>query len=172
MNYKFTFIILIFVFQNCNNKLANNQEPQIQKLPKSIYSIHDQKVYSHNKELSMADYKSFVVIGGICHTDEADLKCFAKDKNNVYYHGRPLPSADPDSFVFFGYVYMRDKTKVYYIYDNKNVVVEGADSSSFEILGTAGEGPFAYAKDKNYVYYDGERLHGVKAKNFDLKKVK
>ncbi len=163
---KVILLIFLLILQECGSK------PLDQTLPNSIYSIKSGKIYVYTKELSMADPKSFVIIGGICHADSADLKCFAKDKYNVYYNGTPLPLADPESFVFLDYGYMKDKSKVYYIYDNKNVVVEGADPSTFEIVGSEESDSYVYTKDKNYVYYDGDRLQDIDAKNFDLKKLK
>lgn len=164
----FYLILLLFVLLNCNTKVELQSQ---ENFSDSIYSIREGKVYVRDKEVKKADVSSFEVIGSYCHTDMNDLRCFAKDKNNVYYHGIPLKNANPKEFVFLESGYSKDDSNVYYIYDNKNVVVRGADAASFEVIGVREEDSYAYAKDKNSIYYDGEPLD-VDASTFDLKQFK
>lgn len=109
-------------------------------------------VYLHGKYIRSADIESFKYIGN----------GFAVDKNNLYREPDNVLIEDPIIVKTSGGfkpmcfdLYGRDDKNIYYLaltYTNEIRIIEGADSESFNCLQNV------YAKDKNYVYYQGKRI--------------
>jgi hypothetical protein len=85
---------------------------------------------------------------------------FTKDGVNVYSTDGVIEAADYDSFVHIGDSYAKDMNNVYFY----NKIVEGADVDTFVYVGErkSGYSTNSYAKDKDFVYKDGEVQMGVK----------
>ncbi len=137
-------------------------------LAESVFSIRENKIFFGDTVIPKADVNTFQVMNAICHGDE-DKHCFGKDKERVYYYSRELPNSDPNTFRFLGGGYSSDKKNVYYIMENVFQVVIGANSKTFQVVGSIGSS-YAYAKDNNFVYYDGVKIQGSDGKSFGLLK--
>lgn len=146
--------------------LFAQDKPKTPTLEESVFSVRDKKVFVGNTLVDKADAESFQILDALCHGDE-DKYCFGKDKNRVYYYSREIPNSDPTTFKLLGEGYSSDKNNVYYIMENIFLVIKGANSKSFQVLGSSGSG-YAYAKDKNFAYYDGVKLKGSDGKSFTL----
>ena len=116
-------------------------------------------------------YKKGEKLGNI---DIASFKYFdngiAKDKNRVFYmdERKDIKNADVKTFERMGEsYYFRDKNNVFalkndYSDSNYNLVLEmskNIDRSSFDILNNE------FGKDKNGVYYFGEKIDGISSNN-------
>ena len=126
------------------------------------YSIARDKnnVYNKGEKLGNIDIASFKYFdNGI-----------AKDKNRVFYmdERKDIKNADAKTFERMGEsYYFRDKNNVFalkndYSDSNYNWVLEmskNIDRSSFDILNTE------FGKDKNGVYYFGEKIDGISSNN-------
>lgn len=126
------------------------------------YSIARDKnnVYNKGEKLGNIDIASFKYFdNGI-----------AKDKNRVFYmdERKDIKNADAETFERMGEsYYFRDKNNVFalkndYSDSNYNWVLEmskNIDRSSFDILNTE------FGKDKNGVYYFGEKIDGISSNN-------
>ena len=126
------------------------------------YSIARDKnnVYNKGEKLGNIDIASFKYFdNGI-----------AKDKNRVFYmdERKDIKNADAETFERMGEsYYFRDKNNVFalkndYSDSNYNLVLEmskNIDRSSFDILNNE------FGKDKNGVYYFGEKIDGISSNN-------
>nr|WP_315045403.1 DKNYY domain-containing protein [uncultured Leptotrichia sp.] len=126
------------------------------------YSIARDKnnVYNKGEKLGNIDIASFKYFdNGI-----------AKDKNRVFYmdERKDIKNADAKTFERMGEsYYFRDKNNVFalkndYSDSNYNLVLEmskNIDRSSFDILNNE------FGKDKNGVYYFGEKIDGISSNN-------
>ena len=126
------------------------------------YSIARDKnnVYNKGEKLGNIDIASFKYFdNGI-----------AKDKNRVFYmdERKDIKNVDAKTFERMGEsYYFRDKNNVFalkndYSDSNYNWVLEmskNIDRSSFDILNTE------FGKDKNGVYYFGEKIDGISSNN-------
>lgn len=168
MKLKFFFlsIVLSLFMQLAPFMLFAQDKPKNPTLEESVFSIRDKKVFVGNTLVDKADAESFQILNALCHGDE-DKHCFGKDKNRVYYYSREIPNSDPITFKLLGEGYSSDKKNVYYIMENIFLVIKGANSKSFEVVGSSGNG-YSYAKDKNFAYYDGVQLKGSDGKSFTL----
>ena len=114
-------------------------------------------------------YKKGEKLGNI---DIASFKYFengiAKDKNRVFYmdERKDIKNVDTKTFERMGEsYYFRDKNNVFALkndYSNYNLVLEmskNIDRSSFDILNNE------FGKDKNGVYYFGEKIDGISSNN-------
>ena len=116
-------------------------------------------------------YKKGEKLGNI---DIASFKYFengiAKDKNRVFYmdERKDIKNVDAKTFERMGEsYYFRDKNNVFalkndYSDSNYNLVLEmskNIDRSSFDILNNE------FGKDKNGVYYFGEKIDGISSNN-------
>ena len=116
-------------------------------------------------------YKKGEKLGNI---DIASFKYFengiAKDKNRVFYmdERKDIKNVDAKTFERMGEsYYFRDKNNVFalkndYSDSNYNLVLEmskNIDRSSFDILNAE------FGKDKNGVYYFGEKIDGISSNN-------
>ena len=77
------------------------------------------------------------------------------------------PKVDSKTFETFEYwpVYFRDKNNVYYeneLYKMSLKKIEGVDRNSFEILNSE------FSKDKNNVYYYGNKIKGISPDGFEF----
>lgn len=127
------------------------------------YSIARDKnnVYNKGEKLGNIDIASFKYFeNGI----------IAKDKNRVFYmdERKDIKNADAKTFERMGEsYYFRDKNNVFalkndYSDSNYNLVLEmskNIDRSSFDILNNE------FGKDKNGVYYFGEKIDGISSNN-------
>ena len=126
------------------------------------YSIARDKnnVYNKGEKLGNIDIASFKYFdNGI-----------AKDKNRVFYmdERKDIKNADAKTFERMGEsYYFRDKNNVFalkndYTDSNYNLVLEmskNIDRNSFDILNAE------FGKDKNGVYYFGEKIDGISSNN-------
>lgn len=92
---------------------------------------------------------------------------YSKDKNYVYFNYKKIEWSDGSTFELLSEEYSRDKNNVYF-YENQSVSrelfrLEWADPKSFEILERN-----AYSKDRNSVYYNGEKIEWSDGSTFEL----
>ena len=124
------------------------------------YSIARDKnnVYNKGEKLGNIDIASFKYFDN----------WIAKDKNRVFYmdERKDIKNADAKTFERMGEsYYFRDKNNVFALkndYPNYNLVLEmskNIDRSSFDILNAE------FGKDKNGVYYFGEKIDGISSNN-------
>ena len=126
------------------------------------YSIARDKnnVYNKGEKLGNIDIASFKYFDN----------WIAKDKNRVFYmdERKDIKNADAKTFERMGEsYYFRDKNNVFalkndYSDSNYNLVLEmskNIDRSSFDILNNE------FGKDKNGVYYFGEKIDGISSNN-------
>lgn len=107
--------------------------------------------------------------GNLHKIENADLKTFkdldynfAKDKNNIYYKNKKLDGIDAASFEKIGGNYYKDDKNLYYFGENEFKKIDGSDPNSFEY---DNENYTFIAKDKNNVYFDGEKVKGIDVKS-------
>ena len=97
---------------------------------------------------------------------------YSKDKNSVYVREnrgwKKLEGLDPNTFELvsnYGSVYLKDKNGVYVISgDSDNLKLEKLpyrDGKTFEVMDQL------YSRDKNNIYYKGERIIGVDIPTFE-----
>lgn len=135
----------------------------------SFYEIDKQYAFFEDTILPSANPKTFELINGTAG--------FARDDKNVYAYQSAIPQADVATFTTVQYpggisdIYAKDKNNVYYcVYDSLNNVgiLDGADSSTFVVLGQIGNGSAedTYAKDKNHVYWDTQVISNADLNTF------
>ena len=126
------------------------------------YGKDKDKVYYGDYEIYGADPKTFKVVSN----------GFSTDKNNVYRYWKKLSHVDIESFKIFNGqkdyigVYFKDKNGVYFSLGE--ILFEKIDikiPKSFEILADG------YAKDKNNIYFYGEKIENVDIKTFEVLEV-
>lgn len=126
--------------------------------------------YNSHKDIDVASFK---YLGSFwSKTSMPGLQSFAKDKNKVYLGcGDPIDGADTNSFTLLDYGYAKDKDKVYYLWGP----LRETDAKTFESIKVSDEdlkiifkiqddsyysihleNLQSFAKDKNYLYYDGK----------------
>ena len=151
------------------------------------YYTDKNSVYFHKDDLRKitgADKNSFEILE----------EYIARDKNNVYSKGEKLGNVDIKSFKYFEDGLAKDKNRVFYIEDNKDVtgvdaktfermgetyyfrdknnifalkdynpydleMLKNIDRNSFNTLSKE------IGKDKNGVYYFGEKIDGISSNN-------
>ena len=151
------------------------------------YYTDKNSVYFHKDDLRKitgADKNSFEILE----------EYIARDKNNVYSKGEKLGNIDIKSFKYFEDELAKDKNRVFYIEDNKDVtgvdaktfermgetyyfrdknnifalkdynpydleMLKNIDRNSFNTLSKE------IGKDKNGVYYFGEKIDGISSNN-------
>jgi len=151
------------------------------------YYTDKNSVYFHKDELRKitgADKNSFEILE----------EYIARDKNNVYSKGEKLGNVDIKSFKYFEDGLAKDKNRVFYIDDNKDItgvdaktfermgesyyfrdknnifalkdynpydleMLKNIDRNSFNTLSKE------IGKDKNGVYYFGEKIDGISSNN-------
>ena len=86
---------------------------------------------------------------------------YAKDKNNVYRGYEKIKDANPDTIKVLNLIYLKDDKNVFLNFGQK---MENVDVGTFEVMGENG----AYGKDKNNVYFLGEKINGADAKSFKV----
>ncbi len=96
---------------------------------------------------------------------------YSKDKNNIYYHNDKIfDKIDSNTFKILDENYIIDKNNAYY-YNSLNInepiiILDSVDLKTFKILWWEG-----YAKDKNHVYFDGNRINNANSDTFETLKV-
>ena len=166
--------------------LENNKDSYLD------YYVDKSNVYldkDNLEKITGADRNSFEILGysiardknnvynkgeKLGNIDIASFKYFdnwiAKDKNRVFYmdERKDIKNADAKTFERMGEsYYFRDKNNVFalkndYSDSNYNLVLEmskNIDRSSFDILNAE------FGKDKNGVYYFGEKIDGISSNN-------
>jgi len=156
------------------------------------YYVDKRNVYidkDNLEKITGADRNSFEILGysiardknnvynkgeKLGNIDIASFKYFdnwiAKDKNRVFYmdERKDIKNADAKTFERMGEsYYFKDKNNVFalkndYSDSNYNLVLEmskNIDRSSFDILNNE------FGKDKNGVYYFGEKIDGISSNN-------
>ncbi len=151
------------------------------------YYTDKNSVYFHKDDLRKitgADKNSFEILE----------EYIARDKNNVYFKGEKLGNIDIKSFKYFEDGLAKDKNRVFYIEDNKDItgvdaktfermgesyyfrdknnifglkdynpydleMLKNIDRNSFNTLSKE------IGKDKNGVYYFGEKIDGISSNN-------
>ena len=151
------------------------------------YYTDKNSVYFHKDELRKitgADKNSFEILE----------EYIARDKNNIYSKGEKLGNVDIKSFKYFEDGLAKDKNRVFYIDDNKDItgvdaktfermgesyyfrdknnifalkdynpydleMLKNIDRNSFNTLSKE------IGKDKNGVYYFGEKIDGISSNN-------
>ena len=101
-------------------------------------------------------------IGADRETVQALSEEHYKDKDSVYYNFGKINYADLNTFEVMKdgkrpAKYSKDKEHVYFGWEQTD-----ADAKSFVVLGNG------YYKDKNFVYYENEKIDGVDAKSFEV----
>lgn len=122
----------------------------------------------------------------------------AKDNYSIFYLGKKVEQVNHSSFKSFGKLYCSDDDKVYfknkYTEDAKLVVVSNGRSVNFQLIGDSTSYyakddslvyyygiiipkadpnsfevlDYGYAHDKNYAYYNGKHIEGLKGKGFKV----
>lgn len=187
LNFNF-FSIFVFVFVSFFSSCSDGKN--------TYYEISEEGVVFHYVERKASNFFTATYHERILN--EADLQSFsildndyAKDKNHIFHEGlilrnrdvesfRVLPhsltvdnlgayhsnqmisGSDGPSFRILNAYHYKDKSNVF-IYDGVNVVkLNTIDYSSFKVIKEK------YAKDKNYVLYNGNILEGINSKQFKL----
>ncbi|MDC0505977.1 DKNYY domain-containing protein [Candidatus Gracilibacteria bacterium] len=70
---------------------------------------------------------------------------------------------DSDSFEYLGDGYSKDSTAVYYGYNREIVILDWADSRTFEVIPHSG-----YGKDKNNVFFATHKIEDVDIETFEV----
>jgi len=123
------------------------------------YARDNNSVFVGTRKIENADPDSFVIVG----------EGLSKDKNNVYYEGYKIIDGDPDSLEILSSAYFKDKNQVHYKFFSSvtggEVIkkLENTDPSTFVSLDE-----YHYAKDKNNVYYDGEKIEYADSETFEV----
>lgn len=148
------------------------------------YSVYF--LYEKIKKIEEADRDSFEIL---------ENSYIGKDRNNIYYKGKKLENVDSKSFKNFDNFIGKDKNRVFFIEKNKEIInvdvksfeilensnyfkdknnifvrneidynpnlekLNHIDKDSFIILTNA------IGKDKNGVYYMGEKIYGINPDN-------
>ena len=151
------------------------------------YYTDKNSVYFHKDDLRKitgADKNSFEILE----------EYIARDKNNVYSKGEKLGNIDIKSFKYFEDGLAKDKNRVFYIEDNKDVTgvdaktfermgetyyfrdknnvfaLKDYNPYDFEMLKNIDRNSFntlskEIGKDRNGVYYFGEKIDGISSNN-------
>ena len=126
----------------------------------NYYAKDKKNVYFKGIKINNANPKSFELFDY-----EWSFHNYAKDKDYVFFYSKNfnvLVEADVSSFKFLNAVFTKDKNTVF----AWGVEIEGADSSSFEVINN--EGHKNYAKDKNNVYIDYKKIVDADPNSFEL----
>lgn len=129
-----------------------------------IYTDKNNIYYSGNK-LTGADRQTFEILKK-AYTD-CQIR-LARDKGHVYFfwfgQTRVISGADPNTFGLLSCYYAKDAQHVYNMkmLNKDPVMLAKANAESFKVL------PYDYAKDKNYVYYQGNIFDGADASTFQV----
>lgn len=86
------------------------------------------------------------------------------DDQHVYRDGSVIVGLEPASFVMLSAWYYKDHDSVYNFYRK---TISEADTSTFEVINDTDPWT-AFAKDKNYVYQNGNILDGLDPGTFEL----
>ena len=155
-------------------------DPNTLELIDCIYAKDKNRIYAWYDDSDEIDPATFEVI----------TFPFAKDAEGVIFFTDRIPEADLDSFEVLptpleevGIApYAKDKNNVYYL----DEVIENADPETFEVMEFVGSSFFEsmygdesyeamieyaiswYAKDKNYIYFEGNPVDDVDASTFEL----
>ncbi len=86
---------------------------------------------------------------------------FAKDKNNIYYEGEKIEKINPKSAKIFGSHFVKDE-KIVFDADEKKELKDVDTIETFVYL------DFFYARDKNNLYFYGQKVKGVSPNNFEF----
>lgn len=120
------------------------------KYAKDVKNVY----FSGNKSFEDVDAGTFEVL-------PAD---YSKDKNNVYSpeNGwiQRINGANPKTIKVLNQFYLKDDKNVFF--NDKKIL--GVDANSFIALDKEN----GYAKDKNTVYYFGQKVEGANAKTFEV----
>ena len=123
-------------------------------------------VYYGNELIQGADLNSFVALN----------EFYGKDSHAVYQGSihpnfgttliKKIQDADPSTFVLVDHYYAKDKSSVYHLIVteyNYLVKLDKADPETFAIF------PLfpSFAKDKNNIYFKGDRIEGVSTSTFE-----
>lgn len=143
------------------------------------YYVGDKNfIYVNNTLQKDIDVASFEYFGEFWNKiSMPGMNAIAKDKDKVYLGcGKAVEGADPETFILLRYGYAKDKNRAYYIWGP----LKGADVNTFEPIKVSDEDLKiifkiqddsyysahledlqSFAKDKNYLYYDGEIIKDV-----------
>jgi len=135
------------------------------------YAKDKNNVYFQHEKIEGADPSSF------SHVCNLAVNGFLyADKNNLYYNQVRFKSFNVKTIRFFGNescsVYLGDDDRVYYAgvgYDLKPIQpIPKADPETFKAYALGDNSVYSdYAKDKNYVFYDGKILNGADTNTFE-----
>ena len=163
-------------------KVLENKKASLTDYYTDKYSVYFHK--DDLRKITGADKNSFEILE----------EYIARDKNNVYSKGEKLGNIDIKSFKYFEDGLAKDKNRVFYIEDNKDVtgvdaktfermgetyyfrdknnifalkdynpydleMLKNIDRNSFNTLSKE------IGKDKNGVYYFGEKIDGISSNN-------
>ena len=163
-------------------KVLENKKASLTDYYTDKYSVYFHK--DDLRKITGADKNSFEILE----------EYIARDKNNVYSKGEKLGNVDIKSFKYFEDGLAKDKNRVFYIEDNKDVtgvdaktfermgetyyfrdknnifalkdynpydleMLKNIDRNSFNTLSKE------IGKDKNGVYYFGEKIDGISSNN-------
>jgi uncharacterized membrane protein YhaH (DUF805 family) len=136
-----------------NGAVLENALPQYFKAVTSDFGTDGLNVFYGIRAVDGSDPKTFTLI-------KAGYPSYAIDASQVYFEGAidaspVIIGADPTTFAVVGDNYSKDKQHVFY----KITAILGADSATIVYLGDVDGSQ--YAKDKNFVYRDGEILPGA-----------
>jgi len=121
----------------------------------SSYAKNGKSAYYNHTPFTICDEKSFRIIEG-----PGIGRFWAADNNCAYIRGKSFIPTDIETFEKLSFSYAKDSQNVYY----ENIVIEGADSGSFELLHGNN---IIDAKDNGGCYIDNYRVSCNTTKNDD-----
>ena len=120
-------------------------------------------VYYENKKLNEIDTSSFEKIEFNFIKDKNGLYKIDKNDENDEIKLIPLnEKVNLENFEEIGGNYYKDDKNLYYFGENEFKKIDGSDPNSFEY---DNENYTFIAKDKNNVYFDGEKVKGIDVKS-------
>jgi len=124
-----------------------------------FYSKDKHSVFYYHHKIAGADVLSFEIINGI----------YAKDKNQIFFRGKVLDNADSKSFESLG-GYQKDNGHVWF----NGKLLDGVNAKTLKVFTitiparNSYEKYTDYAIDKDFVYYQGNRVLKADPKSFKV----
>ena len=152
-------------------KLAG-ANPKTFEIVDDYFARDDKNVYFFNKKVIGVDAKTFEKVG-------YDI---VKDKNGVYFlenvseenenleiktKNLKADGIDLKTLKKLDNGYFKDKNSIYYELNGNLYKMKNVDLPTFEVLNSPYSSSVYFAKDKNNVYYNGNKLDGIVPNDFE-----
>jgi len=131
----------------------------------SIYFAKDKNnVYYQNKKIDGLVADGFEQIQSNFIKDRNGIYKFEEDENEKSLKITPINAKiDFENLKELDWKYFGDDKNIYYFDENSFKKVDKADINSFERIDSTG-----FFKDKNNVYYEGEKVEGIDMNNIEV----